>query len=146
VSGNRSSRATIRARVDIVYRMLLLGLDRQRIMDHLRNKYPTWSKSENAIDRYIAQADQLLVSAGEHDRPLELGRTVARLHDLYSIARAEKNVPAALAVVKQIIAVFGLDAPIEVNVHDARRELVELMIEEMMREAEDATAGAAAAD
>ena len=146
MSGNKSGRAAIRVRVDIVYRLLLLGLDRQRIMDHLRAKYPTWPKSESAIDRYIKKADQLLIRAGEHDHPVELGRAVARLHDLYSIARAEKNVPAALAVVKQIIAVFGLDAPIEVNVHDARRELVELMIEEMMREAEEATAGAAQAD
>lgn len=146
MSGNRSSSATIRARVDIVYRLLLLGLDRQRIIDHVHKKYPAWPKSDGAIDRYIKQADQLLIGAGEHDRPVELGRAVARLHDLYSLARTDKNVRDALAVVKEIIELRGLRAPIEVNVNDARRELVELMLEEVMREAEEATAGAAQAD
>ena len=146
MSGNKSGRAAIRVRVDIVYRLLLLGLDRQRIMDHLRAKYPTWPKSESSIDRYIKQADQLLIRAGEHDRPLELGRAVARLHDLYSLARTDKNVRDGLAVVKEIIELRGLKAPIEVNVNDARQQLVELMLEEVMCEAEEATAGAAPPD
>ena len=70
MSGNRSSNVTIRARVDIVYRLLLLGLDRQRIIDHVHKKYPAWPKSDGAIDRYIKKADQILIEVGEADRPL----------------------------------------------------------------------------
>jgi len=146
VSGNRSSRAAIRVRVDIVYRLLLLGLDRQRIIDHVRAKYPSWPKSDGAIDRCIEQAEQMLIESGEAERPVEFGRSLARKHDLYTRCLNDKDYRGALAVQKEIDDLLGLKAPIEVNLNDARRELVELMLEEVMREAEDATAGAATAD
>ena len=146
MSGNRSSSATIRARVDIVYRLLLLGLDRQRIIDHVHKKYPAWPKSDGAIDRYIKKADQLLIESGAADHDLEFGRSLARKHDLFMRFLNDKDYRGALTAQEKIDDLLGLKAPLEINVTDARRELVQFMVEEMMREAEDATAGAAAAD
>lgn len=143
---SKGTRAVVAARVDVVYRLLLLGIDRPRIMEHIEKKYPAWGCRTRAIDAYIAKAKKLIIEAGECDRELEFGRALARLHDLYTRCVNAKNHRDALAVQKEINDLLGLKAPIEVNVNDARRQLVELMLEEVMREAEEATAGAAQAD
>jgi hypothetical protein len=145
VSG-KGTRAAVARRVDVVYRLLLLGLDRARIIEHVEKKYPTWGCGAAAIDRYIARAKQLLIEAGEQEREVEFGRALGRLHDLFARCLNDKDYRGALAVQKEINDLFGLKAPMEVNLNDARRQLVEFMVEEVMREAENATAGAGQAD
>ena len=142
----KGTRAVVAARVDVVYRLLLLGLDYQRILEHIAKKYSVWGVKPRTVDNYIAKAKKLIIEAGYHDRELEFGRSLARKHDLYTRCLNDKDYRGALAVQKEIDDLLGLKAPIEVNLNDARRELVELMLEEVMREAEDATAGAATAD
>jgi len=145
VSG-KGTRAAVAARVDVVYRLLLLGLDYQRILEHIAKKYSVWGVKPRTVDNYIARAKVLIEKVGEYERPLEFGRSLARKHDLFTRALNDKDYRTALAVQKEIDDLLGLKAPLEINVTDARRELVELMLEEVMREAEDATAGAATAD
>ena len=143
MSGNRSSSVTIRARVDIVYRLLLLGLDRQRIIDHVHKKYPDWPKSAGAIDRYIKKADQILIEVGEADRPLERGRSLARKHDLYTRCLNDKDHRTALAVQKEIDELLGLKAPLRVDIATARQQLVDLLLEDVIGEADAIARGAA---
>lgn len=143
MSGNRSSSVTIRARVDIVYRLLLLGLDRQRIIDHVHKKYPAWPKSAGAIDRYIKKADQILIEVGEADRPLEFGRSLARKHDIFARCMTDKDYRTALAVQKEIDELLGLKAPLRVDIATVRQQLVDLLLEDVIGEADAITRGAA---
>jgi hypothetical protein len=143
VSGNRSSSATIRARVDIVYRLLLLGLDRQRIIDHVHKKYPAWPKSDGAIDRYIKKADQILIEVGEADHPLERGRSLARRHDIFARCMTDKNYRTALAAQDKIDELLGLKAPLRVDIATVRQQLVDLLLEDVIGEADAITRGSA---
>ena len=143
MSGNRSSRAAIRVRVDIVYRLLLLGLDRQRIIDHVRAKYPSWPKSDGAIDRCIEQAEQMLIESGEAERPVEFGRSLARKHDLYTRCLNDKDYRGALAVQKEIDDLLGLKAPLRVDIATVRQQLVDLLLEDVIGEADAITRGSA---
>ena len=143
MSGNRSSNVTIRARVDIVYRLLLLGLDRQRIIDHVHKKYPTWPKSESAIDRYIAKASVLMEKVGEYERPLEFGRSVARKHDLYTRFMNDRDWNGALKAQDKIDELLGLKAPLRVDIATARQQLVDLLLEDVLGEADAIARGAA---
>ena len=143
MSGNKSGRAAIRVRVDIVYRLLLLGLDRQRIMDHVRSKYPIWPKSESAIDRYMKQAEQLLIESGAVDRDLEFGRSLARKHDIFARCMTDKDHRTALAAQEKIDELLGLKAPLRVDIATARQQLVDLLLEDVLGEAEEIARGAA---
>ena len=107
----KSTRATVIARVDVVYRLMLLGLNRQRIIDHVASKYPAWGSSSRSIDRYMAQAKVLLEEAGQHDRSFEFGRALARLHDLYARCVNAKDYRGAIAVQNQINDLCGLYPP-----------------------------------
>lgn len=142
MSSTKGTKAAVARRVDVVYRLLLLGLDRPRILEHIEKKYPAWGSRPRTVDVYISKAKQLLIESGAHDRELEFGRALGRLHDLFTRCLNDKSYRDALAVQKEINDLLGLKAPIEVNLNDARRQLVDLMVEEVMREAENATAGA----
>jgi hypothetical protein len=99
------------ARVNIVYRLSLLGLDRQHILDHIAKKYPDWRSRPSTIDTYIAKAKVLIEAAGEYERPIEFGRSLARKHDLYTRCMNDKDYRGALAVQKEIDELLGLKAP-----------------------------------
>lgn len=141
-----SSKVTIRSRVGIVYRLLLLGLDRQRIIDHVCSKYPSWPKSESTIDRYIKRANVLLEQAGVTERPVEFGRSLARKHDIFARCMQDKDYRGALAAQKEIDELLGLKAPVKIDVASERERLVEFMVEDVMREASRATAEAQSGD
>jgi hypothetical protein len=143
---SRGTRASVARRVDIVYKLILDGLDRREILSEVAKHHKSWKCAPSSVDRYIAKAKQLLSESGERDRDLEWSRTLMRLHDLYRTCRQRNDERTALAVVKEISELCGLKAPLEINLNDARRQLVDLMVEEVMREAENATAGAGQAD
>lgn len=111
------TRAAVARRVDIVYKMLLDGLDRREIIDAVREQYPKWQSSSRTIDRYIAKAKVLIEEAGRYERPVEHGRLVARLHEVYRAARAKGDERTALAVLKEFRELFGLGATPAVNVN-----------------------------
>lgn len=139
----KGTRAAVAARVDVVYRLLLLGLDRQRILEHVDRKYPTWGVKARAIDGYMARARRLMAEDGDQDRPLELGRTLARLHDLYARDVIAKDRSNELAVIKTIISLLGLSEPLRVDIATVRQQLVDLLLEDVLNEADEVTRGAA---
>jgi len=142
VSG-KATRAAVIARVDIIYRLLLLGLDRARILEHVERKHSHWGVKTRAIDRYLARARQLMLEDSEQDRPLELGRTLARLHDLYARDVMAKDRSNELAVIKTFISLLGLGEPLRVDIVTVRQQLVDLLLEDVLGEAEEIARGAA---
>jgi hypothetical protein len=114
----RCTKAARVARVDIVYRLLLLGLDTSQIVKHIGRKYPSWGVKQRAIDGYIHDAKELLIRAGESERPTELGRSLARRHDLYSRAVQDKDYRTANAIQDKIDELLGLKAPQRLEVHE----------------------------
>jgi hypothetical protein len=146
VSAPKGTRAAVASRVYIVYKLLLLGADRQRILEHVGTKYPEWGARPRTVDSYTARARQLIIESGAYDWDMELGRSLARKHDLYTRFMNDHDYRGAMGVQDRIDDLLGLKAPIEINLTDARQQLVELMVQEVMREADNATAGAAEAD
>jgi hypothetical protein len=140
---SKTTRAATAARVDIVYRLLLLGLDRQQIMAHVERKYPLWKCAPRTIDSYMKKARELLIEAGAGERPVELGRAAARLHDLFVRAMNEGDRHEALLVVKEIIDLFGLKKQIPVDIAQLRHQLVDLLLEDVLSEADEIARGAA---
>ena len=141
-----SSRATVNARVNIVYRLLCLGMDTGKIYEYVANRYGLWHAATRTVDRYIARAKVLMEEAGQCERPVELGRAMARLNDLYQRSLTEKDRRTELDVIRTIIDMRGLKAPVQIDIASERERLVELMCEDVMREATAATAGASDSD
>lgn len=139
----KATKAARLRRVDIVYRLLLLGLDTHQILEHIGRKYPQWGVRERAISDYIHDAKQLLIKAGDYERAAEFGRAVARLHDLYARCLQDKRYRDALSVQQEINKLFDFYAPVRVDIVQMRQQLVDLLLEEVMGEADEITRGAA---
>lgn len=116
-----STRGQVAYRVDVVYRLLLSGLDRARIIEYLGSeayakKHKPWHASPRTIDRYIAKANQLIIEGGACDRELERGRAIAALFDLYALARQKGSVRDCLAVRAELNKLFALYEPVRIEV------------------------------
>lgn len=125
----RGTRAAVAARVDVVYRLKLLGLDRQHVLEHIEKKYPKWGCKPCTIDTYIAKAKVLIRDVGRYDRALEFGRALARLHDLYARCVTDRRYRDALAVQREICELLGLKAPQKIEV----TEFLSLLDAEIIR-------------
>lgn len=125
----KGTRAAVTARVDIIYRLLLTGLDRQQILDHVAGKHDDWGVKTRAIDSYVAKAKVLLEDVGRYDRALEFGRALARLHDLYARCVTDRRYRDALAVQREICELLGLKAPQKIEV----TEFLSLLDAEIIR-------------
>ena len=112
----KATKAQVIRRVDIVYRLLLTGLDRQQILDHIASEHADWGVRTRAIDTYMARAKRLIIEAGDHDREMEFGRALARLHDLFTRCLNAASHRDALAVQKEINELLGIKAPLQLEI------------------------------
>lgn len=96
-------------RTQVVYRMLLQGLDRAQIHEAAGKKYK-WNAAPRTIDGYIAGAKALIVESAEAaDRKFELGRTLARYNDLYARSHAKSDYRGCRQILRNVTALLKLD-------------------------------------
>jgi len=112
--GKRSSKAVFEARVNDVFGLLVNGASKQDLI--LFASQNGWHVSERQIANYVKAATERIKAAAALDRETELGRAVARLHDLYSSALNISDYKTALAVQKEMHALLGLNAPEKIRV------------------------------
>ena len=96
-------------RVTIVYDLLVLGTSRAQIIQYAANK--EWNVSSRQIDNYIKQANDHFTTEAQSHREAELGKARRRLEDLYQKTMKVQDYQRALAVQREINALFGLYAP-----------------------------------
>lgn len=142
----RCTKAARIRRVDIVYRMLLLGLDTPQIVEQIGRKYASWGVRQRAIESYVHDARQLLIEGGEYERAVERGRAIGRLNDIYARCIRDGDLHGAIQVVKVTVELFGLNEQVKVDVANMRQQLVDLLLEDVMDEADEITRGAAKSD
>lgn len=110
------TKAVVARRVDIVYRLLLLGLERSRIIEHIAKKYPSWDCADRTVDGYIHRAGKLIIETGKAERPLEFGRSLARKHMIFASCYSDGDHRGALAAQDSIDAMFGFKQPQKLEV------------------------------
>lgn len=104
----KSTRAEMEARVMVVYRMLIGGASRERILQHAAS---AWGMSARQADEYAARARQRLEDAAATNYRLELGMALARLDEMYAAASDRGDIRAMLDVQRERSKTLGLYAP-----------------------------------
>jgi hypothetical protein len=111
MAGNgKSTAAEVAARVDTVMTYLLRGNNRPFIIQYAAD---AWSVSERTADGYIAKATKLIEEVTQPRKEYEFALTRQRLEDLYEKTLKDKNYQTALAVLKQVAELAGLNAPVK---------------------------------
>lgn len=96
-------------RVTTIYDLLVLGTSRAQIIQYAANK--EWDVSSRQIDNYIKQANDCFTQEAQAHREIELGKARRRLEDLYLKTMKLQDYQRALAVQRELNALFGLYAP-----------------------------------
>ena len=74
-----------------------------------------WGVSLRQVDSYLSRAREALRSGAAFDRPLEVGRAIARYDTLYAKALSERNWRLAMQIERTRAQLLGLNAPAEVR-------------------------------
>jgi len=114
----KSGKITVDLRINIVYRLLLKGIDPVDIVQYCSKK-TEWGVGDRQIYKYIEKAYERLEENSKFVQTRELGRSLSRLHNLYSQSMAIQDYKTALAVQKEINTLLGLEAPKKLNVEGA---------------------------
>jgi hypothetical protein len=114
----KPTKAELEIRVAAVQDVLLLGLRPKEIWRYLTEK-KNWKISQRTVDRYIQLATKQIVKAAALEREYELGRAKKRLDHLYQRNIAIQDFKAALAVVREMNALLGLNEPIKTELTGA---------------------------
>ena len=106
-------------RVTTVLAMLVADKSHQEIVHFATSE---WDVCERTVDNYIAKARAAhgAVTAKKRDRLR--GRSLLRMERLYTLSLGSKQYAICVAVEKRIAALFGLDAPTQIDVNDTREE------------------------
>lgn len=111
----KANRAQSEARLNKVYDLLVIGLSRWQVWQYVtgdKGKELFQDISRRQLDRYIAQASEMLATEAAYHRPREFGRAIAALNTLYAASLKVQDYKAALAVRREINALLALyEAP-----------------------------------
>lgn len=116
----KSSQIEVDERVNIVFNLLLSGINRQGICRYTAD---LWDLSVRQTDRYIQLANAEFRHISSRDRELNFGKAAARLEYLYDRATQSSDYRQALAVEKEIIALYGLQ---DLEIEDLKERIASL--------------------
>lgn len=95
--------------LDKVIAWLCAGLNDDQVARHVRQKIDADATDEQ-IGTLITEARSAIADGVSFDRDFIIGRTLARLDTLYSMAVAQQDARTALAVQKELTRLLDLTA------------------------------------
>jgi len=109
----KSTKSEIEARVSKVIDLLCMGLSRSEIVQYSAKE---WGIAPRQGDEYIAKATAELKKRAAFDRDEELAKARERLTWLYKKCISVQDFQRALAVQKELNALYGLYAPTKTDI------------------------------
>jgi hypothetical protein len=106
----KASRAKVAQRVRTIYRLLRDGLSPTEIRQYVEER-TDWDIGERQFFEYLSRARALFDEMAKTEREEELGRALARLHNLYGKALNDKDHRQALSVQRELNELLGLYVP-----------------------------------
>lgn len=143
-------------RLDLVMPLVIEGYAFREIREAMAKAYESrqpgaFEVSDSTLHNYVARCNEKIwAKADQLDLEHEFGDALAKLKRLYTRASNDKDLRTALAVMREVIALLGLAAPVkfDLSLRDKRAEAAELVwrvIEgKVVEGAESITAEAAA--
>ncbi len=106
---SKSTKAEKEARVNRVYDMLLIGLNRYQILQNPSVR--AWGVTDRQVDTYIGDAYALLAAEAEYYRGREIGKAKARLELVIKNALIKADFTSVLSAQRELNKLFSLYEP-----------------------------------
>ena len=102
---NKSSKHIVNQRIKEVVNMLILGYNRDLILQNTSN---VWKVSDRQIDTYISKARTLIEQSVKKQVAYDYAKAVRRYEELYRLSIEKKDYKTALSVNKELTTLQGL--------------------------------------
>ena len=102
---DKSSKHIVNQRVKEVVSMLILGHNRDLILQNTSN---LWKVSDRQIDTYISKARTLIEQSVKKQVAYDYAKAVRRYEELYRLSIEKKDYKTALSVNKELTTLQGL--------------------------------------
>ena len=102
---NKSSKHIVNQRINEVVNMLILGYNRDLILQNTSN---VWKVSDRQIDTYISKARTLIEQSVKKQVAYDYAKAVRRYEELYRLSIEKKDYKTALSVNKELTTLQGL--------------------------------------
>jgi len=102
---NKSSKHIVNQRISEVVSMLILGYNRDLILQNTSN---VWKVSDRQIDTYISKARTLIEQSVKKQVAYDYAKAVRRYEELYRLSIEKKDYKTALSVNKELTTLQGL--------------------------------------
>lgn len=102
---DKSSKHIVNQRVKEVVSMLILGYNRDLILQNTSN---LWKVSDRQIDTYISKARTLIEQSVKKQVAYDYAKAVRRYEELYRLSIEKKDYKTALSVNKELTTLQGL--------------------------------------
>ena len=102
---NKSSKHIVNQRINEVVSMLILGYNRDLILQNTSN---LWKVSDRQIDTYISKARTLIEQSVKKQVAYDYAKAVRRYEELYRLSIEKKDYKTALSVNKELTTLQGL--------------------------------------
>ena len=102
---NKSSKHIVNQRIKEVVSMLILGYNRDLILQNTSN---LWKVSDRQIDTYISKARTLIEQSVKKQVAYDYAKAVRRYEELYRLSIEKKDYKTALSVNKELTTLHGL--------------------------------------
>ncbi len=112
----KCTKAEKERRLTEIIELIIRGYETKEIFHYITEK--GWSIKHDMLDKYMAEANEYLVTCSKIDRDKETGRMFKRLVHLYQKALSKNDIAIARLVLKDLRDMFGLDAPKSLEITD----------------------------
>ena len=100
---NKSSKHIVNQRINEVVNMLILGYNRDLILQNTSN---VWKVSDRQIDTYISKARTLIEQSVKKQVAYDYAKAVRRYEELYRLSIEKKDYKTACRVLKTVYSYF----------------------------------------
>jgi hypothetical protein len=101
----KANKAQIEERISEVFTLIVGGTESGRICRFMSEKY---NISTRTVERYIAEATERIIALSRPKQPVELGKAMARLENLYNVSYRLHDYRTCLSIQKEINTLLAL--------------------------------------
>ena len=104
---SKSDSSEMQKRINLIYSMLLQGLQRKAIIQYCSKNYEI---SDRQVDEYLAKARQLMSDDLVENMDLKRSEILAQLNDLYNKSYLLEDYRECRNILAQITSILGVEA------------------------------------
>ncbi len=104
----KATHAQKEERLNTIYTLLVNGATRYDILQYSAKHFGLKTRQ---VDNYIGDANALIASEAEYHRSREIGRSIARLHEVFKSCMGVKDYRSAIAAQRELNALLSLYEP-----------------------------------